>query len=176
MPLLHTDSCCDVAIVAQIRPVEIPDRADRGPRWGSDPRSVAGMGRLPGRASRRSRSGGIWGGIAKITKPLFVVLQNANFWSKMNVDEACISLNVSAKSFEIIEDSCSLWKSMRHHAAVRCQHDRYKIAKIGFGQSPILLQILERNAKFRFSNEASMPRGSQYVRHAELCVSLGDSC
>ena len=51
----------------------IANRADRGPRWGSDPRSVAGMGRWPGSASQRRRSGGILGGIAKIAKPLFCV-------------------------------------------------------------------------------------------------------
>ena len=112
----------------------------------------------------------------KNNKTTVFVFQNAKLGSTMTVDEACMSLNVSAKSFEFIEDSCSLWKSQRHHAAFRCQHDRYKTAKIGFGQSPILLQILERNAKFCFSNDASMRRGSRYVRHAELSVSLGESC
>ena len=47
-----------------------------------------------------------------------------------------------AKSFNLIGFSCIFWKSVRLHVALRCRSDRCKIAKMGPGRTPILLQFL----------------------------------
>ena len=84
----------------------MPKSGRSGASKGSDPMAAADVDRRMENASQRGRSGCVLGGIAKITKPLFFVSQNANFGSKMNADETCTQLIASAKSFEIIEDSC----------------------------------------------------------------------
>ena len=83
----------------------MPKSGRSGADQGSDPMAAADMDKMSKKGSQRGRSGCVLGGIAKITKPLFFVSQNANFGSKMNVDETCTPLIASAKSFEIIEDS-----------------------------------------------------------------------
>ena len=88
------------------------------------------MDRRMEKASQRSRSGCVMGDITKTMKPPFFLSHFVNVGVKWAQYEIAIRRMSKAKPLKWIGFPCMFWKSMWHHVAVRCRHDRYKIAKM----------------------------------------------
>ena len=85
---------------------QIPNRADFGPTWdrtgGRRPRPPPWWKER----GRRPQQRGVLGGIAKTTKPLFLLCQIANSGRECDLDKTEYRLWINGKPFEFIEDSC----------------------------------------------------------------------
>ena len=84
---------------------QIPNRADFGPTWdrtgGRRPRPPPWWKER----GRRPQQRGVLGGIAKTTKPLFLLHQIANFGLGCDLNKTQHRLWDNGKPFEFIEDS-----------------------------------------------------------------------